>query len=113
MKLKDSIEPLDLQIYYSPPGSEALNMPIRGVICGDLLSYIIANGQEGHIWLTIQGHQNIVAVASLLNLGGILITGGIKPQEMTIDRAREQGVILLGTDKKTYCTAIELYKLGL
>ncbi len=42
----------------------------------DLLSDVYAGAKEGDLWITLQLHQNIVAVAFLNNLAGIVIVGG-------------------------------------
>ena len=44
-------------------GDKGLDRQVEDGYCGDLLSEIMGNAPEGCVWLTIQGHQNIVAVA--------------------------------------------------
>ena len=39
----------------------------------------MANARDGQVWLTIQVHENIVAVALLTNVVGVIITGGGGP----------------------------------
>ena len=45
---------------------------IKDVYIGDLLSVVMAHGKEGTLWLTVQKHLNVVAVAQLLDFAGIV-----------------------------------------
>jgi len=47
--------------------------------------------KEGDLWVTLPSHLNVVAVASLLNLGGVIITEGHRPDPETIARAESEG----------------------
>ena len=47
-------------------GEESLTCEIRGGYASDLISDVIANAQEGDLWVTLQTHQNTVAVAKRL-----------------------------------------------
>ncbi len=113
MQLKEVINQLSLQILNPEPPNSTLEAKVTGITCGDLLSYIVANAREGHLWLTIQNHQNVIAVASLLGLSAVVITGGFRPDETTLSKAQQEEVILLGTHEKTYEVAGQLHRLNL
>jgi predicted transcriptional regulator len=85
---------------------------VTGAIVGDLLSYVMANGRAGNLWITIQTHPNIVAVAALAQLSGIILAGGLEPGEDTVARAEEEGLPLLTAAETTYALAGRLYELG-
>ncbi|MBT8370427.1 MAG: 4Fe-4S dicluster domain-containing protein, partial [Deltaproteobacteria bacterium] len=76
MTVKDLVARFGLQVV---AGKKGLDRQVEGGYCGDLLSEIMANAPEGCVWLTIQGHQNIVAVAVLREMAAIIITGGQSP----------------------------------
>lgn len=42
-----------------------LTNKIKSVYVGDLLSFVMANGKEDSLWLTVQKHINVIAVAQL------------------------------------------------
>lgn len=90
-----------------------LNMPVSGGYVSDLLSHVMGQAKAGQIWITMQGHQNIVAVASLMGLAAVIVAGGIEPEEQTVTKAAEQEVILCKTALSTYEVAGRLYKLGI
>lgn len=85
---------------------------VVGAYVSDLLSDVMGRAKEGEVWLTIQTHPNVVAVAVLLNLAAIIFTGGQEPEAQTLAKAAEEGVVLLKTPLSTYEVAGRIY-LGL
>lgn len=75
---------------------------VKGVFVGDVLSLAMAHAKEGQIWVTVQGHLNAVAVAVLIGMPAILLVQGIKPSEAMKLKAKEEGIVLLGSDKSAY-----------
>jgi serine kinase of HPr protein (carbohydrate metabolism regulator) len=65
------------------------------------------------IWVTLQSHNNIVAVACLLDVAAIIISEGAKPDDETIQKAREEGVILLATPLNSFHVVGKLWEMGL
>jgi hypothetical protein len=79
----------------------------------DLLSCVMAKAKHGSIWVTLQAHGNIVAVAALLELSAVVITEGAQPDGETLARAAREGVTLLATDQPTFFVAGRLWEMGL
>ncbi len=92
---------------------EQMERSVEGGYVSDLLSDVIAGSREGDLWITLQIHQNIVAVAVLNNLAGIVIVGGRDPDTETTKKAQEQGVPVLVTKATAYEVAGRLYEMGL
>jgi len=88
-----------------------LTNSVTGGYAGDLLSDAMANSAAGNIWITRQGHQNIVAVASLKDLAGIIIVQGAKPDADTLERAEKEGIPVLTTPLSAFDAAGKLYQL--
>lgn len=78
----------------------------------DLLSCAMSRAKKDYIWVTLQSHANVVAVASLLDLAAVVITEGNRPDEETVARAEGEGVCLLLTPKTTFTIVGELTALG-
>ncbi len=110
MMLSTAIGKLDMtqRTGGSPDGVE-----VTGGYASDMLSDVIGNAKVGNIWITIQTHLNIVAVSTLLGLSAIVITGGAQPEEKTLAKAEEEGVVILTTPMKSFEVAGKLYELGL
>lgn len=89
-----------------------LEKEATGGYASDLLSDVIANAREGDVWITLQIHQNIVAVAFLNNLAGIIIVGGRNPDADTLSKAEEQGVVIMVSELPAYEIVGQLYGMG-
>jgi serine kinase of HPr protein (carbohydrate metabolism regulator) len=110
MNLAELVERLSLKVY---AGGEALARAVGGGYAGDLLSDVIANGKKDQVWITIQVHPNIVAVAVLKELAAIVVANGREPAAETVDRARKEQVPILGTALTAFELAGRLHGLGL
>lgn len=84
---------------------------LRGGYVSDLLSDVMGHAREGDMWITLQSHVNVVAIASLKELAGVLLVKGIEPDSAVLEKAREEGVVLLGTSEDTFTIAGKLYQL--
>jgi len=92
---------------------EKLDREVTGCYAGDLLSCAMAKGRRGDLWLTVQSHANVVAVAVLLDLAGIVVTEGAALEAATMARANDEGVVVLTTTEPTYPIAGRLWALGI
>jgi len=110
MKLTKLVEELALKVQTAQKG---LEREVQGGYASDLLSDVMANSQEGDVWVTIQGHPNIVAVATLRDLAGIILANGRQPDAETLQRAEEEAMPLLCTSLPTFEVVGRLYRLGI
>jgi len=81
--------------------------------CSDMLSCVMTGAGHHSIWVTLQAHQNIVAVAALLELTAIIITENALPDEATIHKANQEGIKLMGTSEKNFEVCGKLWEIGL
>jgi predicted transcriptional regulator len=72
----------------------------------------MARAKVGTVWLTLQAHPNVVAVASLLDLAAVILTEGVEPDLETVERARESRITLLGSPETTFTIAGRMSGLG-
>lgn len=79
----------------------------------DLLSDVLANAKQGTLWVTNQKHQNVIGVAVMLDLAGVVIGGGVEPDENTVEKAREENVALYTTPENLFDLVGKLYEMGL
>lgn len=91
---------------------EAAANEVRGAYASDLLSDVMANAQDGDVWITLQKHVNIVAVAQLKNLSAIVLIGGRQPDADTLARAAEHRIPMVTTTYPAFDVAGRLYELG-
>ncbi len=109
MKVDDLVSALGLTVL---TGEAALGRNVTGGYASDLLSCVMARARAGNVWVTLQAHANVVAVASLLGLAAVIITEGIRADEATCERAAAEGIVLLSSEKSTYAIVAELAGLG-
>lgn len=88
-----------------------LGRTISGCYVSDLLSDVMANAKEGEVWITLQTHPNIAAVASLKNLSAIVITNKRIPEEETLRKADEERVTVAVSPLTTFEAGGLLYKM--
>jgi len=108
MTIADLVKELKLEVFC---GAEKLQSTVKGAYASDLLSDVMGKAIEGDIWITMQTHRNIIAVASLKELAAILVVNGGRPEPETVASAVSEGVILLGTKDRSFSTCGKLYKL--
>jgi len=108
MKLKEIVDKLHLSVQC---GADRLEEDVTGGYVGDLLSDVIANSSAGNVWITMQVHVNIVAIAVLKDLAGIIIVQGRQPAEDTMKKAGEEHVALCVSNLPAFETAGNLFAL--
>jgi len=90
-----------------------LDCEVRGCYVSDILSDVMANSDEGYLWLTIHIHPNITAVAQFKALAGVIVVNGRNPQPETLKKADEHRIPILTTKLASFEVAGRLYALGL
>jgi hypothetical protein len=106
--VSDLVKEFKLEVFC---GSDRLQSPVIGAYSSDLLSDVMGKAKEGDVWITMQTHRNIIAVASLKELAAILVVNGGRPEPETLALATSEGIILLGTMERSFTTCGKLYKL--
>lgn len=110
MLLTELIEKLQLSCFTSLPAEP---VQVASGYASDLLSDVMGNAPAGALWVTMQCHPNVAAVASLLSLAAVIIVGKVSPDEVTLSRAQDAGVVLLHSELSTFETVGRLYELGI
>lgn len=109
MKLTELIQELNLGVR-SAKGN--LERRITGGYASDLLSDVLAHSKEGDLWITLQIHHNIVAVASMKDLAGIVLVNGREPEQETIEKAETENIVIMVSELATFELVGRLYGLG-
>jgi hypothetical protein len=111
MNLQEIIDELKLEVLTKPQDFSAV-IP-QGGYSSDLLSCVMAGASRAGIWVTLQSHGNVVAVAALLDLAAVIITENARPDEATVQRANSEEITLLATRLPTYTIIGRLWEMGL
>lgn len=110
MNLQEIITNLDLKVLTDLKDFSAIE-PSCGY-SSDLLSCVMAGAPHKSVWVTLQAHSNIIAVATLLELSAIVITEGAMPEPAMLAKANEEGVVILSTEKPTFNVIGKLWEMG-
>ena len=108
MKVSDLVNTLNLKVF---SGEQGLARTVEGGYASDLLSDVMGHADADAVWITLQTHKNVMAIASLKELAAIIIVKGFEPEADTIAQSNQEGIPLLGTDLETFEIAGQLYKL--
>ncbi len=109
MNVNEVVEKLELKV---EAGRSGLDRDVTGGYTSDLLSDVMANAREGNIWVTLQIHENIIAVAILAKIAAVIITGSREPAAGVTQRADAEGLPILSTEKTTFETVVTLGGIG-
>lgn len=110
MTIEEIVKAMPLQVV---TGQSNLDKEISGGYASDLLSNVMGQAHAGNVWVTMQGHQNIVAVALLVGLNAIIIAGGMDPDKDTLQKATTEEIVILTTALSSYEVVGRLYQLGI
>ncbi|MFP4461206.1 MAG: iron-sulfur binding hydrogenase [Thermotogota bacterium] len=106
MLLHKIIETLDLELVTG----EYEDLEIKKGYTSDLLSEVMASGNSD-IWITVQSHSNIVAVASIIGVKAIVLVNGREYTQDTIEKAKEEGICLLKSKQNAFVITGKLYAM--
>ena len=109
MKIKQVAKELELESVVEGD----LEAEVTGGYVGDLLSNVMSQAQAGDLWITIQGHQNVAAIALLTEVAAVVVAEGLTIDEDTIAKAEDKGINLYQSKLSSYQLAGKLYQLGI
>ncbi len=110
MRLAQIVTELGLTVH---AGERHLGQVVLGGYVGDLMSEAIARAPAGFLWVTIQTHANVVAVAMMKELSGVIIAGGRQPEPEAVERAEREGVPVLSSRQMPFDLVGRLHDLGI
>ena len=110
MKIGDLCRSLDNAEIWVPGD---IDRDITFVVAGDLLSFIMGTASEGSVWVTIQAHLNVAAVAVLKDLPMIIIAAGRAAPQDLIERCRKENICIVSAKETLYGVCRRLSDLGL
>jgi predicted transcriptional regulator len=107
MTVADLVKALDLKVL---SGENGLNRQVTGGYVSDLLSDVMGNADMGQIWITLQTHKNVMAIASLKDLSAVLLVSGNRPDEDTARQSELEDIPVLGSDLGAFELSGKLYE---
>ena len=107
MTVKEIIDQLGLQCL-----NEAnLDAEVSGAYASDLLSDVMGNARSGQVWITMQTHKNVSAIAALKDIPAVIIVRGGVPDDDMLEHAKEEDICILVSQDATFQVCGKLYQL--
>lgn len=108
MTVRELIEKEVFQVIHM---GDSLDRTISRPFCCDLLSIAMSKAPADGAWVTVMGNINTLAVASLTEVACIILAEGVVLDNVAMDKAREQKITVLSTDKSIFDAAFLVYEL--
>lgn len=108
MKVSELVSKLELRVVC---GEKGLEKNISGAYVSDLLSDVMGNANEGQVWVTLQVHKNIMAVASLKELSAIILVKNLLPNADCMEVSNSEDIPILISPYEAFETAGKLYEI--
>lgn len=108
MTVKELIEKLPLTLV---GGAKGLDSEITGAYTSDLLSDVMGNINEGNVWITLQTHKNVMAIASLRDVSAVILVKNLPPDDDMLEKAEDEGIPVLVTELPAFEISGKLYQL--
>jgi hypothetical protein len=86
---------------------------VESGIVGDLLSFVMGSAPEGAVWVTIQNHVNVAAVALLKEIPLVILAAGRSPSPELEEHCAREGICLASVGIDAFELCGRLYELGI
>ncbi len=93
------------------PVTELNDVEVNGAYCCDLLSWIIGRAKENAALVTVMTNVNVIAVAVMAELSCVVLTEGVILDAAALEKARQNGVAVLSSEKPSYETSVLIHNL--
>jgi len=81
---------------------------IKAAYTSDLLSDVMGNAPDESILITIQGHKNTIAVASLAGINTVLLCNKRSVPEDMLDSAKHEGISIFTTSDDQFTASCKI-----
>ncbi len=89
-----------------PPTDETRE--VSGIYACDLLSWVIGRAKEGAALVTMMTNVNVIAVAVMADLPCVILTEGVTPDAVAVEKAKQNGIAVLSSKLPTYETCVKV-----
>lgn len=94
-------------------GEERLDQEVRSACGADMMSDVLAFSKDHTLLLTGLCNPQVIRTAELLDIVCIIFVRGKKPDEKTMELARQSGLVVMETGHRMFSACGMLYEAGL
>jgi len=110
MTISDLLKEIPMEVIC---GNDNLDVEISRGFSSDMMSNVIAKGGEGDLWITFQTHMNVIAIAQLKKMAGIILIQDRKLIPKALEKAESIGLPVLESPLGAFELGGRLYNLGI
>jgi predicted transcriptional regulator len=110
MELREIVNILECQNHTC---QELLLRDIQYCYATDMMSDVLKSCKIGSLLLTGLVNQQVIQIAEIMDLKGIIFASGKVPSQEVIDKSKEKNLPLLTTEKQLFDACGILYTFGL
>ena len=110
MTVRELIEATGWEVLVEPGNPQ---QTVSGGFAGDLLSWVMGHGESGQVWITVQGHVNVAAVAVLKEFSCLVLANQAQPEEEMLQKAAQESIAVLRCKETTFEACRRLIACGL
>ncbi len=103
MKISQYIELLSAKVYVNGDEREILSG-----YCGDFLSFVMGKAPADCAWFTIMNNINVAAVATLADVGMVILCENVVPDEALVKKMELNDITLISTELTTYEAVLKI-----
>ena len=81
-----------------------------GVYVGDFLSRVMGKAPSRCVWLTVMTNVNVAGVATLAEIGAVVLCEGVEPDANLVERCKTENIALLKSPLAVYDACVALSK---
>ncbi len=89
-----------------------LENEVKNIYICDLLSWVMSHAQKGDAWITVLTNVNVPAVALMTEVACVIIPEDIRMEDLTLRKANENGIIIIGTPLNSFEISKVIAKSG-
>lgn len=83
---------------------------VEGAYCCDLLSWVIGRAESKDALVTVMSNPNVMAVAVMADLPCVILSEGVCPDALALEKAVQNDIIVLSSQDTTYKTALKIHQ---
>ncbi len=102
---------LEKKLEYTPRTPYGGEREITSGYTSDLLSDVMARAEEDSVLITIQGHKNTIAVATLAGIAAIVLCSDRPVPDDMRAAAEDEGIAIFSTGKNQFQVSNEIGNL--
>ncbi|MGI6213679.1 MAG: DRTGG domain-containing protein [Christensenellales bacterium] len=110
MKIQEIRDILDAKIIC---GHELMDTEVTSACASDMMSDVLAFVKDQAVLITGLNNPQVIRTALMMDMLCVIFVRGKQPDEMSVNLAKEKGIVILSSNHRMYTASGLLYLNGL